>query len=99
KGLRGWNNQFRVLAAYEGKGKLDEFLSLDVNAQADGSFELPGLTPGTYQIQAAMDGIWLSRSVRLTIGPAARPEPLTLDIGEPGVTSVLKFVDAQGQPV
>jgi protocatechuate 3,4-dioxygenase beta subunit len=96
KAVQGRKNQFRVLAAYEGKGKLDGLLS----AEADGGFELAGLTPGTYQVQAAMDGIWLSRAVRLTVKPgAAPPEALTLDIGEPGPASVLELVRRDGKPV
>ncbi len=99
KAVRGRDNQFRVLAAYEGKGKLDNLLSVDVNAEADGGFELAGLTPGTYQVQAAMDGIWLSHAVRLTVkADAAEPEALTLDIGEPGASSVLELVHRDGKP-
>jgi len=99
KTINGQKNQFRVLAAYEGKGKLNHLLSLDVSAEADGSFELAGLTPGIYRIQAAMDGIWLSREVRLIVKPdMANPKPLTLDIGEPGQPSVLELVRRDGKP-
>ena len=41
-------------------GKLDSVLSVEGTANADGSYELKGLTPGTYEVQAAVDGIWLS---------------------------------------
>jgi hypothetical protein len=100
KALEGRKSQFRVLAAYEGKGKLDGLLSVDVSTEADGRFELAGLTPGTYQVQATMDGIWLSRAVRLTIKPDAAPtEALTLDIGEPGAPSILELVHRDGAPV
>jgi hypothetical protein len=100
KALQGRKNQFRVLASYEGKGKLDEFLSVDVSAEADGRFELAGLTPGDYQIQAAMDGIWLSRRIRLTVKPdGISPETLPLDVGEPGAPSVLELVHRDGTPV
>jgi hypothetical protein len=99
KGARGWDNQLHVLAAYEGKGKLDDLLSLRVSAEADGSFELAGLTPGTYRVQAAMDGIWLSPAVRLTVTADGVPrEPLTLNIGEPGAAGVLKLVNRHGEP-
>jgi hypothetical protein len=100
KAVQGRKNQFRVLASYEGKGKLDELLSLDVSTEADGRFELAGLTPGTYQVQAAMDGIWLSRAAPLIIKPDAAPtEALTLDIGEPGAPSILELVHRDGAPV
>jgi hypothetical protein len=99
KSVQGRKNQFRVLAAYEGKGKIDDLLSLDVSAEADGRFELAGLTPGTYQVQAAMDNIWLSRTMSLTVKPeAAAFEPLTLDVGEPGTPSVMELAHPDGTP-
>ncbi len=39
---------FRVVAACRRKGKLNPLLSVEATAQADGTFELRGLTPGTY---------------------------------------------------
>ncbi len=51
----GLKADLRVYAAYEGKGCLNELLSIDVSPAADGSFEIRGITPGTYRIQAAMD--------------------------------------------
>ncbi len=100
KTVAGRVNQFRVRAAYEGKGNLEELLSVEVTPQADGTFELPGLTPGTYRVQAAMDGIWLSRSTRLTVDKetAKRPPP-ELDIGEPGTASIIQVVDGHGRAV
>ncbi len=98
KPLNARNNQFVVLAGYEGKGKLNGLLSVEVTPQADGSFELAGLTPGVYRVQAAMDGIWLSPSVRLVVGPDINPNPLTLNIGEPGAAPSLELVDTRGKP-
>jgi hypothetical protein len=99
KGIARRNNRFRVRAAFEGRGKLNALFSQDVSAEADGSFELAGLTPGTYRLQAAMDDIWLSAAQRLTVGgTAAPPGPMTLDVGEPGVASLLTVVGRDGKP-
>ena len=99
KAALDWRNQIRVLAAHQGRGQLDELLSIQVSAQADGRFELAGLTPGRYRIQAAMDDIWLSPSVELTVETDARPPgQVALDIGRPGVPSVIRCVDGSGKP-
>jgi hypothetical protein len=98
KPLAQRGNQFQVRAAYEGKGKLNEFLSQTVAVQADGSFELPALTPGTYSIQAAMDGIWLSTSLHRTVAPNGDLKPLALDIGAPGRASSIRLVNDRGLP-
>jgi hypothetical protein len=98
-----WNNQFRIFAGYEGRGSLNESLSLLVSAEADGSFELAGLTPGRYRIQAAMDDIWLSSSVTVEVTVnsvrGAGIEPLTLDVGLPGAPSVIHCIDKEGKPL
>ncbi|MEX2139259.1 MAG: carboxypeptidase-like regulatory domain-containing protein [Pirellulales bacterium] len=100
KSISEWNNQFRVLAGYEGRGKLDELLSILVTPDKDGSFELAGLTPGHYRIQASMDGIWLSSNASLVVeADGVRSEPLTLDIGRLGVRSVIRCVDRAAKPV
>ncbi len=90
--------RIRVVAAYTGRGVLDEALGLEAVAQADGRFELRGLTPGRYTIQAARDGIWLSRGIELTIGAERDPAPLALDIPEPGAPVTLQVVDRDGPP-
>jgi hypothetical protein len=100
KSAKDWNNQFHVLAAYEGRGGLGELLSILVSPDKDGSFELAGLTPGRYRIQASMDDIWLSPSVSLVVdADGLRSEPLLFDIGRPGVPSVVRCIDAAGKPV
>jgi hypothetical protein len=72
-----------VRAQYEGRGKLDDLLSVQTTAGADGKFELAGLTPGKYKVQAALDGIWLSPAAEITV--ADKPlELLTLTIPPPG---------------
>ena len=61
-----------ILAAHQGAGKLDGLLSVSTYADPDGRFGLHGLTPGKYIVQAAIDDIWLSQSVELTIKPGRR---------------------------
>lgn len=94
----GLPSQLRVRAAYLGKGRLNEALTVEAAAQADGTFTLAGLTPGTYQVQAARDNIWLSQTQTLTVGAAALPD-MTLDIAPPGLPVILSFVDRQGKPL
>ena len=78
---------------------VDEAINVEATAQADGRFELRGLTPGRYTIQAARDGIWLSRTIELTVDPDRDPPPLALDIPEPGAPVTLQVVDREGRPV
>jgi hypothetical protein len=87
----------RVLAAYQGKGFLDRALSLETTADVEGKFQLDGLTPGTYHVQAALDGIWLSETATLEVKDGAL-KPLTLDIGAPGSPVVVTVKDAAGKP-
>lgn len=90
--------QIFVRAQYQGKGKLDDFLSLSVTPQEDGTFQLNGLTPGTYQVQASLDGIWLSTTQKLVVGSGDLPD-MTLDIVEPAGPVCVELVDAKGQPL
>lgn len=79
-GLKG---TLRVRAEYQGRGRLNDLLSLDATCQPDGTFTLNGLTVGTYRVQAARDGIWLSASQAVTVGDGPLP-PLTLNIAPVG---------------
>ncbi|MEO7719723.1 MAG: carboxypeptidase-like regulatory domain-containing protein [Capsulimonas sp.] len=97
KSVKGLPSSFRIMAAYQGRGKLNAPLSFDVTAQADGSFDLAGLTPGMYRIQAARDGIWLSETQTITVGASPLPD-LTLDIAPPGVVTIVHVRDAKGKP-
>ena len=94
----GLPSQFRVRAAYEGKGRLNEALTVEATAQADGRFTLAGLTPGRYQVQATRDNIWLSGTQTLIVGEKALPE-MTLDIAPPGVPVMLSLLDGRGKPL
>ena len=101
KTVGGLPSLFRVRVAYQGQGKMTEALadalSVEATAQADGTFTLGGLTPGTYQVQAARDGIWLSGTQTVTVSTQDLPE-LTLDIAPPGVPVILRLEDRQGKP-
>jgi protocatechuate 3,4-dioxygenase beta subunit len=90
--------RFRVLAAYQGKGKLDAMLSVETTADADGRFALVGLTPGTYQLQAAMDDLWLSETRTLVVGSEELAD-VNLDIGSPGGAIAVVLTDASGSPL
>jgi hypothetical protein len=92
------NARVRVMAGHQGSGVLDGPLSVEAIVDADGRFTLRGLTPGTYQVQAARDGIWLSRSVTLKVAPDERPADLALDIPEPGAAVTLALVDDNDRP-
>ncbi len=92
------NSSFRVFAAYQGHGNLNDLLSVDATPQADGTFELRGLTPGTYLVQAARDGIWMSKPETLVVSNGSLPD-LGLDIPEPGAAVDLTIVDKAGKRV
>jgi hypothetical protein len=92
------NARIRVFAGHQGGGVLDGPLSVEAIVQADGRFVLRGLTPGPYQVQAARDGIWLSRSTTLKIASGEKPADLTLDIPEPGAAIKLVLVDEISRP-
>jgi hypothetical protein len=94
----GRNERIRVMAGYIGKGALSEYLSVETIAQPDGTFELSGLTPGKYEIQAALDDLWLSESVPLTVAQTA-PAPVTLNIGTPGGPLTVRIVGNGGKPM
>ena len=81
--VAGLSGSLRVRAQYQGRGRLNDLLSLDATCGPDGTFTLYGLTAGTYLVQAARDGIWLSASQTVTAGDGTFP-PLTLDIAPAG---------------
>jgi len=92
------SGQVRLMAEYSGKGKLDSLLSVFATAQSDGSFELAGLTPGHYSVQAALDDIWLSTTLSLDITNVS-PPPQSLDIPAPGGPARLLLRDTANQPI
>ena len=88
----------RVLAAYQGRGVLDDTLSHQRSPGLDGRFKLSGLTPGRYLLQAIRDGIWVSKSVELRLEANQAPAPITLEIPPPGEPTAIILADPQGRP-
>jgi hypothetical protein len=94
----GTRGQIEIMAAYDGKGTLNAVLSVQTTAQADGSFELSGLTVGTYKIQAALDRIWLSPTIEVQVGQH-NPRPVELTIGAPAGPIEVMLTGANCQPL
>lgn len=87
-----------VLAAHQGKGALDQYLSVATTADAEGHFTLAGLTPGEYQVQATLDDVWLSPPISMHVGNH-NPKPLNLAIPLPGAAVRVDVRDPEGKPV
>ena len=89
-----------IFARYRGLGKLDSVLSVIGTANADGSYELKGLTPGAYEVQAAIDGIWLSRPQSLEV-PEGKVWTKKVDFDVPPIGDVAQYLLEQknGQPL
>lgn len=100
KSIAGRTSTFRIVATHEIRGAVGTLLDVETQPDADGNFELAGLSPGKYFVQASMDGIWLSKPISLTID-AAQPKlpPLDLDIGAPGKPTLVRCIDGRGMPV
>jgi len=103
QGPEQFGDSVRVLARYRGHGKLTDIFSIDRTASADGTFLLAGLTPGAYDVQATLDGIWLSESVRLDVPATASKREfladIVLPIAMPGTTAHVQITDADGSPL
>lgn len=90
----------RVFAQHLGSGNLDKVFSVLVAANADGSYELRGLTPGTYEIQAAVDGIWVSRTQAVVVeGDSGWTNEVNFDVPPIGDIAQYQIVDESGKPV
>ncbi len=86
-----------VVAEYRNDGFLKPYLSIHTTADAAGYFTLAGLTPGVYDVQAALDDIWLSGvSVLKVAGDATKP--VMLDIVVPGAPTRVELKDSTGKP-
>lgn len=92
------HGQIRVLASYQGKGKLNPYLSIWATPQDDGTFELAGLTRGRYLVQATIDDIWLSAAVPLVVD-GTNPSPIDLNVPALGGPVVLRLTDEDGSPL
>jgi hypothetical protein len=90
------NGAVRVRAQYADFGKLNDLLSRETSVQSDGSFELAGLTPGRVQVQAALDGVWLSPTVEVDVRDAELP-PLSLTIPAPGGPVLVRLIGSRGE--
>jgi hypothetical protein len=96
RGLSGQIGQVRVLARPIDQDCLQNQFPIDTSAQADGTFELAGLVKGKYQVQAALDGIWLSSAQEFSVADNAPPDPIEINIPEPGGRVVLRIENADG---
>jgi hypothetical protein len=97
KSIDGLTSSFTLVASYQGRGEIALLLQVKITTQSDGTFDLTGLTPGTYKIQAARDGIWLSETKTITVGNETLPN-MDFDIGAPGAAMILHLTDADGKP-
>ena len=96
----GVRAEIRVLASRVGHDRrVDTILSVTATPQSDGRFELAGLTPGDYLVQAAVDNIWLSASVPMHVAADRDPSELSLDVPTPEGPVAVTVVDAAGRPV
>ncbi|MEO7719724.1 MAG: carboxypeptidase-like regulatory domain-containing protein [Capsulimonas sp.] len=98
KSIDGLTSSFTLMASYQGRGEIALLFQVKTTAQSDGTFDLTGLTPGTYKIQAARDGIWLSETKTITVGNGPLPD-LNFDIGAPGAAMILHLTDGHGKPL
>ena len=96
--MAGIASSFRIVAACQRRGKLNSLLSMEMTARDDGTFEMAGLTQGTYLVQAARDGIWVSQPQTLQVSAGTLPD-LILEIPQPGQAMDLRLVDVQGKPL
>ena len=87
-----------IVAAFQGQGFLDPYLSVNTTADADGNFTVSGLTPGDYVFQASLDNIWLSSPVTLHV-TTDRLRAIKLDIPLPGTAVRLELRDSSNMPV
>lgn len=90
---------YEVRAAYQDKGNLNDILSLEMTTQADGTFILSGLTPGSYLIQASRDGVWFSPSQKVVVTNGTAIPLVTLDIPAPGGPMQFSILGRSGKPL
>jgi uncharacterized GH25 family protein len=86
----------KVHLAHQGLGRLDDWMSFNVTADAYGEFEFNGVTPGDYVCQASLEELWLSDSIRLNV---AKNRTLTLKIPELGQPTIVQFTSKEGTPL
>jgi hypothetical protein len=84
-----------IRAAFQNPSPLAHYLDIDTTADADGNFELAGLSPGTYRVQASLDDVSFSPTLTLIDTPDA---PLALDIPLPSAPLTLQLSNPDGSP-
>ena len=92
------SSRVRILAEFQGDGGLNDILSVWATPNDNGQFQLIGMTPGTYKVQAMLDNIWLSETRSVVIKNVS-PDPIALNIGEPGGPVEIRVTDQAGKAV
>ncbi len=95
---QGRNEKIRIMTGNLDHPELSDVLNVQTIAQPDGTFELSGLTPGKYEVQAAYDDIWLSESAAITVGNTPL-QPISLNVGTPGGPLTVRVVGRGGRPI
>jgi hypothetical protein len=90
---------FTVRAEYLGSSQESDAASVEVSAQADGTFVIDGLRPGRYMVQASRDSVWLSKSQTMDFSGFRSISPITLDIPPPGAPTLITIVGKKGEPI
>lgn len=69
-------------------------------ADANGAYELRGLAPGHYEVQACLDGVWLSAVETITIEEGFESDQtLDLDVLAPGDVAQYRLLHRVGTPL
>lgn len=76
--------------------RVRQLCSLTAGVDARGRYRLGGLTPGTYEVQASLDGIWFSESIRIHVSDQD-PQPLNFIIPEPGDRFPVRCISESGE--
>jgi len=96
----GRAGRLRVLAAYDAAASVAApLLAVQATARADGTFDLAGLTPGKYRVQAALDDVWLSATVAIDVAPDRPIAPIALDVPRPAGPVAVLVTDPKGAPL
>jgi hypothetical protein len=91
--------RLQVRFAPDRTSPFDPYLYDALTPSVDGAFELGGLPTGAHRAQAALDGIWLSATKRIMLAEGADDDAVLLDVGRPGIPSVINCVDRNGKPI
>jgi hypothetical protein len=92
------SSKVRILAQFQGDEGFNDILSVWATPDDDGQFQLIGMTPGAYRVQAMLDNIWLS-DCRSVVIKNASPDAIALNIDEPGGPVEIRLTDREGKAV